>query len=183
MQFAIVLPLVVAILASFLAAIVDARTFHIPNALTFPLLCGGLLYGLVAGGWAGLAESGSGLLSGGLIMLSLFIVGAMGAGDVKLMAGLGAWLGPSLTIYVFVVAALATGGYSLFLLARQHAVSRAFVAIRVVVAQLATIGRFLGAADQVEAAVVAPDRRKRLVPFAVMVALGVASVFVWKLLY
>ena len=51
-----------------------------------------------------LAGMGVGLIS----LLPLYAIGGMGAGDVKLMAGLGAWMGPWLTLGAFVV--LGAGG-------------------------------------------------------------------------
>ena len=52
-----------------------------------------------------LAGTGVGLLS----LLPLYAIGGMGAGDVKLMAGVGAWLGPWLTLWSFVSTALVGG--------------------------------------------------------------------------
>ena len=50
-----------------------------------------------------LAGAGVGLLT----LLPLYSIGGMGAGDVKLMAGVGAWIGPWLTLWAFVSSALA----------------------------------------------------------------------------
>jgi prepilin peptidase CpaA len=48
----------------------------------------------------------TGAAVGLLTLLPLYAIGGMGAGDVKLMAGVGAWLGPSLTLWAFVFSAL-----------------------------------------------------------------------------
>jgi prepilin peptidase CpaA len=75
------------------AAVTDARTGLIPNWLTLPSLLGALLvHGVIGGpgalGWATLSG-----LSCGLVPLVLFRARAIGGGDVKLFAGLGALVG------------------------------------------------------------------------------------------
>jgi prepilin peptidase CpaA len=47
-----------------------------------------------------------GFLAGGGVVFLMFVLGGMGGGDVKLMAALGAWLGPAGVINVFLVAAI-----------------------------------------------------------------------------
>ena len=54
-----------------------------------------------------------GILFGFAALIILYLVGGMGAGDVKLMAALGAWLGMPLTFYVFIASSLAAGIYSI----------------------------------------------------------------------
>jgi len=75
------------------AALWDVRTGRIPNALTLPLLAAALARSALAGGWPGL---GGAAAAGFLVSLPfgvLYAMGAGGAGDAKLMAALGAWLG------------------------------------------------------------------------------------------
>ncbi len=79
--------------ATLLAACWDARTRRIPNALTGALLAGALLHaGLVAGA-AGLLDSAAACLLLATPYVVLFAVAGGGAGDAKLMGGVGAWLG------------------------------------------------------------------------------------------
>ncbi len=91
------------------AAVIDGRQLRVPNWLTFHFALGGLVFAAWTGGremflWS-LAGAGVGLIS----LLPLYAIGGMGAGDVKLMAGVGAWLGPWLTLYAFVSTALVGG--------------------------------------------------------------------------
>jgi prepilin peptidase CpaA len=82
------------------AATLDYRTQKIPNYLTVSAAVLGLLYHVIApiirGGSpiAGLQFAILGLLVGFALLLLPFLLGGGGAGDVKMLAGLGAWLGP-----------------------------------------------------------------------------------------
>ena len=104
----------------------------------------------------------------------------MGAGDVKLMTGVGAWLGASTTVYVFAVAAAATGIYSLVVLMRHGRLGHAVATIQVTMFQFKTLAKHLGASQRVESVVHRDDRRQRLIPFGAMIALGVVAVLIWR---
>lgn len=75
------------------ALVTDLQSRKIYNWLTFPAILLGLALGALTGGVAGLQAAGIGLLVGSAVFLLGFMLGAMGAGDVKLMAAVGAWLG------------------------------------------------------------------------------------------
>jgi prepilin peptidase CpaA len=83
------------LLAAFIfsAFISDARRSLIPNALTVSAAAVGIVYHLAFDGWAGLLDSTIGLTVGFVMLLILYMFGALGAGDVKLFAALGAMMG------------------------------------------------------------------------------------------
>ena len=83
----------IAFAAVAVASVIDWRSRRIPNLLTFPLAAVALLGNAVAGGGTGFVSSLIGLAVGLVFFLLLMALGAMGPGDVKLMAGLGALLG------------------------------------------------------------------------------------------
>lgn len=84
------------------AAWIDGKQLRVPNWLTFPMVLSGLIYGTCVGGWEGLGASLLGMFVGLITMLPIYAVGGMGAGDVKLMAGLGAWLGWNVAFNAFI---------------------------------------------------------------------------------
>lgn len=91
--------------ASLVAALWDMRTRRIPNKLTFPLFLTGILWSTYVGGAWGFLESIVAGIALSVPFLVLYVFAGGGAGDVKLMAGIGAWLGLSagLTALTFIV--------------------------------------------------------------------------------
>ncbi len=88
------------------AAVIDGAILKVPNWLTFPFILSGWAYGLLSDGASGLGYSLLGTFVGMMLLLVLRNVGGMGAGDVKLLAGVGAWLGTITTLYAFAATAI-----------------------------------------------------------------------------
>jgi prepilin peptidase CpaA len=87
----------VAVLA--IASAADLRDRRIPNLVTFPAVGLGLVLNGVFFGFDGLRESGQGVGLGLAMLFGLFVLRWMGAGDVKLMAAVGALKGPEFVFY------------------------------------------------------------------------------------
>lgn len=81
------------IILLFLAAFFDVTKNKIPNFLTFPVMLTGLIINIIVNGLNGLTFSFSGFIFGLAIFFLPFAFGLMGAGDVKLMAAIGALTG------------------------------------------------------------------------------------------
>lgn len=87
----------------------DVRYRRIPNKLVLIILLSGICFNAYFGGRHGLTSSLGGATIAFGIMLLFHIFGTMGAGDVKLFAGIGAVLGSSLVLPTILIVAL-TGG-------------------------------------------------------------------------
>ena len=87
----------------------DLKTRRIPNYLTLGTAVAGLAYNFMSHGFHGLADGFLGMLLGFTLLILPYIWGGMGAGDVKALAALGAWLGPQLTVYLFCYMGIAGG--------------------------------------------------------------------------
>ncbi len=102
------------------ACVIDLVRRRVPNWLVAMLAAGGLLYSLV--GHAGLLASVAGLVLGLLIWIPSWLMRLLGAGDVKLFAATGAWLGPIGTLEAAVWAGIIGGLLSLVWLLRYRGV-------------------------------------------------------------
>ena len=91
------------------AAIIDGYKLKVPNWITFPMIASGWITGTLLFGWAGLGWSLLGTAVGLGLLLPAYAIGGMGAGDVKLLAGVGAWVGAGITFRAFVVSAVVGG--------------------------------------------------------------------------
>ncbi len=118
----ITIPVVLFIL---LAAREDLRTRRIPNLITGPAFLLGLTVHLAMGGpSAGLAALAAGVFAGALLLPG-WLMKFMGAGDVKLMVAIGAWLGePRLALFAALFSLIAGGIISVVAAARLGILSR-----------------------------------------------------------
>lgn len=91
------------------ATFTDLRSRRIPNWLVLPFLLAGIVVSAWLHGWNGVGQSFGGLALGVLIFGIFFWMGGMGAGDVKLCAAIGAWIGPNQLFIALVITAMAGG--------------------------------------------------------------------------
>jgi prepilin peptidase CpaA len=91
------------------ATFTDLRSRRIPNWLVLPFLVAGIAVSGWQHGWHGIEQSLAGFALGILIYGFLFWMGGMGAGDVKLCAAIGAWIGPNQLFLALVFTGLAGG--------------------------------------------------------------------------
>src|SRR5262245_59364656 len=92
-----------------IAAWSDLRTRRIPNSITVSGAAAALVLQIALGGIHGAIQSLSGAALGLAIFFALYVVGGMGAGDVKLFGAVGAFAGPQAVVLIFVFTALLGG--------------------------------------------------------------------------
>ncbi len=92
-----------------LACLWDLKSARIPNWLTFSAAALALAFHSVAPQGQGLGMALRGLAVGLAVFFPVFALRAMGAGDVKLLAALGAWLGAATVFWVAVYTSVAGG--------------------------------------------------------------------------
>lgn len=156
------------------AAAIDGWKLKVPNWLTYPFALGGLAYSVLPGGLTPL-ESAAGLALGLGLLMPLYAIGGMGAGDVKLLAGLGAWVGPATTFYAFLATALAGGAIALGMMLASGQFFRHWVTMQ-------ELGReILEVRDPVRLAEAAAVRKPnmRLLPYGIPIAVGSIAYFAW----
>jgi len=87
------LELVIAVSVGIAAIVEDLRSRTISNWIALTALSGGVLCQVLDKGWLGLSTAGLGAVAGFGVFLVFYLLGGMGGGDIKLMAGFGALLG------------------------------------------------------------------------------------------
>lgn len=80
------------------AVVFDLLQHRIPNLLCIGFLLGGFALQVYTTGWEGVLTATAGSLSGLALFLPLYLAKGMGAGDVKMLAALGALFGPFNTL-------------------------------------------------------------------------------------
>lgn len=105
------------------AAVMDGRAWRIPNALTMGGALAALLLSLAQPGpvgWAAMVAP-AGWLVGLLVTLPLYLARALGGGDVKLIAMVGAFVGPAHVLAAVLLIFITGGVLALLRVARQRA--------------------------------------------------------------
>ena len=166
----------VAAVASFVlvAAVSDYRTRRLPNWLTVPACGAAIVLHTAVNGLTGLTFAALGFATGFSLLLLLWLIGGSGGGDVKLMGALGAWLGASLTVHVFLFTA-AVAALLTFAAVFYGMLSRGFGSVRRSLSASAA-----GSTSQRELSKAgSKTRQRRGMPYAVPVAAGTCLVLAY----
>ena len=91
------------------ASWIDYRERRVPNWLNAVIGVAGLAAQAWYVGWSGVGQGVLGALVGFAVLIIPWLMHGMGAGDVKLMMAIGAWLGPWLTLVAFCAGGLVGG--------------------------------------------------------------------------
>lgn len=173
------------------AAVWDMRTKRLPNGITVPALAAGFVFHIAAGAiqpphadqaWYsgavdGLLFSLGGFAIGFLPLFAIWAIAGTGAGDVKLMGAIGAWLGWRMTAYAFVASALVAivikAGIAIYRALRPNPAK----------SPAAERDKTGAEAKRLKSASGAKARKHRQipVPYGVPMAVGTWLVLIWKI--
>ncbi|CBJ52060.1 A24 family peptidase [Ralstonia solanacearum] len=148
------------------AAVWDVRTRRVPNwlvisGLAIALLVQCLEHGVLTGSWTWLLGTATGL---GLL-LGIYLLGGMGAGDVKLMGAVGAFMAPAGVFHVALVTFIVGGALALAMMLMRGNAHRSFANVSALLLSLPFGGKTTAAGQDKK------DRTTRL-PYAVAIAIG-----------
>ena len=115
------------------ACLYDVTTSRIPNVLTFVAAALGLAFHVFAPVGNGWSHASLGLLAGLLVFFPLFALRAMGGGDVKLMAAIGAWIGATSIINVALYGSVAGGVLAVIVALRRRYLRKAITNVKMLV--------------------------------------------------
>lgn len=131
------------------ASWIDYAERRVPNWLNAALAAMGLATQGLFFGWTGLGVGLLGLLVGFGLLIVPWLMHGMGAGDVKLMAAIGAWLGPMLTLWSFAVGAILGGVAALVMIVSTGRALHAYANMQTILTKMkrfdTAFGEFGGA--------------------------------------
>jgi prepilin peptidase CpaA len=154
-----------------MAAALDLKSRRIPNVLTVAGVVAGLALRASAGGSAVLAGvEGVGL--GLLLTAPFFFVGALGGGDVKLVAAVGAFMGPSDLLAAALLIGLLGGVVALVDAARRGAIRTLLLNVVYIAMRWTLPDR-----QRLEPTLTAPTRMT--IPYGVPIAVGAIGWWFW----
>jgi prepilin peptidase CpaA len=151
-----------------IAAITDLYSRRIPNALVVAGFAAGIALNSWLMGWSGLWHSLAGFGLALLLYVLLFLIRAMGGGDVKLMAAAGSILGPREWFTLFIFASLAGGMMAIGMMMARNAFGSSFRNLAHIAKELAHFRAPYKTQPQLDIA----NARALTMPHGVAIAIG-----------
>jgi prepilin peptidase CpaA len=161
------------------AAVIDGWKLKVPNWITFPMIATGWLYSFACGGWSGLGWSLLATMFGLALLYGIYMVGGMGAGDVKLLAGIGAWVHAEHTWNIFAATAIVGGIMAIAMIAYSGRWKKHFQQFNML------IGEFVEVRDPEALFQRAAERKQRmyLLPYGIPMTIAALGYFAFQGMY
>jgi prepilin peptidase CpaA len=159
------------------AAVIDGLKLKVPNWITYPMIFAGWIYSAtcVAGypWWEGLLYSLAGTAVGLALLLPAYAIGGMGAGDVKLLAGVGAWVWSTDTLYAFAASAIIGGIIAVIMVLLKKSWFKHQTQFWMICNEILTVK------DPEKLAAIAAERKPTmmLLPYGIPIAIGSIAYF------
>lgn len=157
------------------AAVIDGWKLKVPNWITFPLVIGGWIYSTAFFGWPGLGWSLVGTAIGLALLMPAYAIGGMGAGDVKLLAGVGAWVWGTNTFYAFCISAIVGGVIALAMVFYNRQWSEHRNQFRSILTEIMVVRN----PDQLATIAAGRKGSMMLLPYGIPIAIGSITYFFW----
>ncbi|MCA9166977.1 MAG: prepilin peptidase [Planctomycetales bacterium] len=163
------------------AAVIDGIKLKVPNWITFPMIVSGWIYSMVAASAAGdawyqgLGASLIGTVVGLALLLPAYAIGGMGAGDVKLLAGVGAWMHGTCTAYAFACTTVTGAVLAVLMVLYQKAWAKHRNQFWLIVGEIMTIRN----PDQLSDIAAKRKPSMMLLPYGIPIAIGTILYFAW----
>jgi prepilin peptidase CpaA len=156
-------------------AVIDGYELRVPNLLTYPFMLSGWAYSFYAHGLEGLGWSLGGTALGMSILMLFYLVGGMGAGDVKLMGGVGAWIYWTHTWYCIVGFAITGAVLAIAMVLISGKWKHHYNQFWVIVNEIMVIR------DPEKLSAIATERKPSmmLLPYGIPIAIATISYFLW----
>ena len=157
------------------AAVIDGFELRVPNRLTYPFIIAGWVYSTYALGWDGLCWSLWGTCVGLMCLLPAYSIGGMGSGDVKMMAGIGAWIYGQDTMWAFGVSVVIGAVIAIGMVLARRGWKKHSSQFWMILGEILTIR------DPNQLTVIAAERKKSmlLLPYGIPIAIGTILYFMW----
>lgn len=170
-------PMWVVTIVLVVAAAIDGWKLKVPNSITYPMIVAGWVYHTAFFGFGvdGLAASLIGTVVGLALLLPAYAIGGMGAGDVKLLAGVGAWVGSSHTFYAFCVSTIVGAVIAVLMVVVRGAWTKHRNQFFTIVSEILTVK------NPEKLAAIAAERKPSmmLLPYGIPIAIGSIAYFAW----
>jgi prepilin peptidase CpaA len=158
------------------AAVIDGWMLKVPNWITFPMIVLGWIYSATLSpfaGWEGMMYSLVGTAIGLALLMPAYAIGGMGAGDVKLLAGVGAWVWGKETLYAFAVSAIVGGLIAVAMVLYRRGWQKHKSQFWMIANEILTVK------DPEKLAAIAAQRKSSmmLLPYGIPIAIGTIAYF------
>ena len=163
------------------AAVIDGIQLKVPNWLTFPFVISGWIFSTAYVAWTGglwyegLGYSLLGTVVGLALLLPAYAIGGMGAGDVKLLAGVGAWVHGWHTFYAFCATCVVGAVLAVGMVLYRRAWNKHRDQFWMILGEIMTIR------DPNQLSTIAAERKSSmmLLPYGIPIAIGTIAYFAW----
>ena len=155
------------------AAVIDGMYLKVPNKITYPLIVAGWLYSTYTGGLPGLGWSVLATFFGLALLFGLHLIGGMGAGDVKLLAGIAAFVHIEHTWYIFVATTIVGAVMALIQIALSGDFTKHWMQAQAILQEIVTVRN----ADKLYELAQERKPRMRLLPYGIPITVAAIGYF------